>query len=414
MRIFVTVIGVIAALALLLVSMAMNVRFGMSLADNETDKLIYAAGSGGVDLLKCLIPFIVGWSIAHKNWGVVIFGAILFVVATVYSLTAAVGFAAMTRTEASATRGSSVEQVQLLRSEIERIEGRATTLGSGRPSATVQAALDTARDNRRWRTTEGCQNVTAARSRTFCAAYRELEAELSASKRREEVATELQAARERLGTMLRLRPAATAPAGDPQLKALKELTGADIGSVRLMLIVLLAVLMELGSGLGLFIATGAWRSAVPRDTVPGVAVAPAVSPEAFRPVPVAEIAGAAGVVEPVNEPESGEGGVALPGNPAKFATACLEVAPDEEALLHDIHLSYRVWCHIHGFEPVQEQAFQNLFVPLVREVGVELAPRGGDTALLDIAVVFPDDVAQKAMVASRNLGLTIPRLSEGF
>ena len=62
------VLGVLAAGVLLLVSAAMNWRFGLSLGKTELDGQIYGAASAAADCLKALIPFFLFAAIKNKMW----------------------------------------------------------------------------------------------------------------------------------------------------------------------------------------------------------------------------------------------------------------------------------------------------------------------------------------------------------
>ena len=62
------VLGVIAAGILLVVSAAMNYRFGFSLGKTEMDGQIYGAASAAADCFKALIPFFLFAAIRNRMW----------------------------------------------------------------------------------------------------------------------------------------------------------------------------------------------------------------------------------------------------------------------------------------------------------------------------------------------------------
>ena len=62
------VLGVVAAGILLVVSAAMNYRFGYSLGKTEMDGQIYGAASAAADCFKALVPFFLFAAIRNRMW----------------------------------------------------------------------------------------------------------------------------------------------------------------------------------------------------------------------------------------------------------------------------------------------------------------------------------------------------------
>ena len=107
------VLGVLAAGVLLAVSAAMNWRFGYQLGVAEFDKLLYASASAAADCLKALVPFLIFAAIKNRMWSQAAASTLVWVVVTVYSLTSALGHAALNRGDTSGKRATEVQAYQI-------------------------------------------------------------------------------------------------------------------------------------------------------------------------------------------------------------------------------------------------------------------------------------------------------------
>ena len=114
-------LGVLSAGVLLAVSAAMNWRFGYSLGMTETDKQIYGAASAAADCFKALVPFFFFAALRNKMWSQAAASAVLWVVVTGYSLTSALGHAALNRMDTSGQRAVDAAQRLALRDRLRRI-----------------------------------------------------------------------------------------------------------------------------------------------------------------------------------------------------------------------------------------------------------------------------------------------------
>jgi hypothetical protein len=86
-------------------TMAMNAKFGWSIGSDDLEKYMYAVFSVSLDICKLLgLGFVAhAWSKKYRAKALV--ALIVWVTAVAYSLVAAVGFAAMTRSHVQADRG---------------------------------------------------------------------------------------------------------------------------------------------------------------------------------------------------------------------------------------------------------------------------------------------------------------------
>jgi hypothetical protein len=125
--------GVLAAGVLLAVSAAMNWRFGMTLGRTEFDGQIYGAASAAADCLKALVPFFFFAAIKNRMWSQAAASAIVWSVVTVYSLTSALGHAALNRMDMSGQRVHETQTSADMRADLERMKGQLGSLSIARP-----------------------------------------------------------------------------------------------------------------------------------------------------------------------------------------------------------------------------------------------------------------------------------------
>ena len=193
---------------------AMNWRFSYQLGTTIWDSYTWAIFSVALDVAKWLMLPCAARAWGHNKLRALAAG-IIWSMATVYSFTAAIGFAALNR---DATASERHRQAQL------------------------QGKLDTMRQSPRWTSSAGCADATTPQSRQFCAAYRATEAQLSN---------------------------ATQDA-DPQSMLFARLSGFSVETVRLTLALFLALACEAISALGFFAIMGSWRQnhTHPQDPAP--------------------------------------------------------------------------------------------------------------------------------------------------
>ncbi len=256
MRHVFAVLGCIAALIMLCVSAAMNWQYGYSLGETEFNAYVLGAASIAADCLKALLPFFIYAAWRQRNWSQAISGTALWAVCILYALTSAIGFASTNRNDTTGTRAMQAVQFEDLRAQLNRIGEQQKWLEKHRAVGMVDAELKAARQHYRWTTSEGCTNATIPESRAFCESYHKLQAELAAAKKDEALQHEADALRAQLSQM---DGRAAGKAADPQATMIASLFGIDIKQVELGLIILITLLVELGSTMGLFVATSTWR-----------------------------------------------------------------------------------------------------------------------------------------------------------
>ena len=106
------VLGVIAAGILLAVSAAMNYRFGFSLGKTALDGQIYGMASAAADCFKALVPFFFFAALRNRMWSQAIAAALVWTVVVAYSMTSALGHAALNRLDTTGQRAVEAAELQ--------------------------------------------------------------------------------------------------------------------------------------------------------------------------------------------------------------------------------------------------------------------------------------------------------------
>ena len=252
-------IGGLVVLGFIAVSTVMASRFGWSLGATEIDRWLYASAGALADVLKAFLPLmvVVAWQAGQYVRSSA--GAVVFVIFTGYSLTSSFGLAAIQRAETIGEHAAATATYKDLRSQLERFMAERAMLlpqpVADNGEALAQAAIAQA---------EASVAAECARRGPECrkleavarAKRDELAAIVSAravAKAAVELDARIEAARSALG---RADAGKANTDADPQSVAIARLTGRSQDWVRTALHVLVAALLELGSGLGLYIVFG--------------------------------------------------------------------------------------------------------------------------------------------------------------
>ncbi len=282
------VLGVLAAGVLLAVSCAMNWRFGFSLGRTEFDGQIYGAASAAADCMKALVPFFFFAAIRNRMWSQAVASAIVWVVVTSYSLTSALGHAALNRLDTAGQRTATADNYKDHRADLSRAQEQLSWIPQHRPAQAVQADIDALKDDRAWAYTESCGKVSGSKGRNFCQKYHALSAELASAQ--QSIALEARIA-DIQGKMTNVTGAAVMTEADPQAAVLAKLAAMIAPSIKVedvqtALTVFVALLLEVGSGFGMYIAFSQWRlyeshtPAAPRVVPVSTAAAAVAAPKA--------------------------------------------------------------------------------------------------------------------------------------
>jgi hypothetical protein len=250
------VFGILAAGVLIAVSAAMNWRFGFSLGRTEFDGMIYGAASVAADCLKALVPFFFFAAIKNRMWSQAAASAVVGVVVTAYSLTSALGHAALNRFDTTGHRAVEAQQYKDLRGDLKRAQDQLSWIPQHRPAASVQSEIEGLKNQRAWTFTNGCTNVTGNQGRTYCQKFHGLTAEMASGQQAQELEARIAQIQGKLGHTDSLTVMGEA---DPQAAVLAKISGIDLDKVQMAMTIFIALLLEVGSAFGMYIAFSQWR-----------------------------------------------------------------------------------------------------------------------------------------------------------
>jgi hypothetical protein len=261
------VVGVAAALILLGVSAAMNWQFGYSLGKTPFDSQVFGAASIAADCMKALMPFFIFSAWRNRNYPQAAGASALWAVCIVYAMTSALGFAATNRSDTTSTRAVQAEKYEDLRTELIRITQQQAELPKHRPLGAIQSEIDALKQNFRWTSSQGCTNATIDESRELCKQIYTLSAEQDNAKKDEVFQTRADELRSKVAGM-QSNGRGPVKVADPQAKIISDLSGIDISKIEMVMTILVTMLVELGSSLGLYVATSTWRIEAGRLPLP--------------------------------------------------------------------------------------------------------------------------------------------------
>jgi hypothetical protein len=277
------VLGVLAAGVLLAVSAAMNYRFGFSLGKSAADGQIYGAASVAADCFKALVPFFFFAAWRNRMWSQAFAAAALWVVVTGYSMTSSLGHAAMNRLDTSSQRAVVSANYQDLRADSKRAQDQLTWIPAHRPATTVSAELDVLKAQRQWLLTRECTDVKGKAGREYCQQFHKLSAELASGIEAKKLETRIAEIGSKLAKVVGGNSGVVMTESDPQATVLSRMSGFEIETVQMALTMFVALLIEVGSGFGMYVAFAYWRMHAPMHA-PAEATQVTTRPQAAAPV----------------------------------------------------------------------------------------------------------------------------------
>ena len=389
------VLGVIAAGVLLIVSAAMNYRFGYSLGKTPADGQIYGAASAAADCFKALVPFFFFAAWRNKMWSQAFAAAVVWVVVTGYSMTSALGHAALNRLDITGQRAVASADYKDLRADTKRAQDQLAWIPQHRPAATVQSDLNGIKGQRAWSLTQGCTEVTGKSNREFCQQFHRLSAEFASAQEAHQLETRIAD----IGVKLAKAASGNVMAeADPQASVLARLTGIQLETVQTALALFVALLIEIGSGFGMYVAFAYWRmhgpeqadaaaparTAVPEATAQALAAAPA---DAWDDVDAAVPAQAPAAQPPAvrlgaNDNRTPSKRLLPDSDVQRFYREQVLATDGSSITLNDLYNSYCNWSEDQEKEPLAMPTFSREF----RALGVRKEKIGGRVRYFDIAL----------------------------
>lgn len=260
MRVLLTVFGGLAAAILICASATMNFLFARRLGHNEFDGLVLGVVSVALDLLKAVLAVLVARAAADGRRAYVIVGGSVFCLITLVSLAASIGFTSNNRSAVITSRENLNQELLLIESKLKELRSQLAALPTPRATAILDELLAATRQDRRWHETKECGAASTQASRFYCEGIFRLRAERATSIEAHRV-SELIASEEQRA--LFLRKAGAGGESDPQARLLMAAFGLDEALVRRVLTALVAIVVEIVSGLGIYLVGGHGRHGSP-------------------------------------------------------------------------------------------------------------------------------------------------------
>jgi hypothetical protein len=330
------VIGTVLALALSGISILCCFVFGQHLAPGQ-EGLIYGVLGGVADALKAVLPIGITAALSTGQRVRAMTGMLLFLTFSAYSFASELGLYALSRDAQTGTTLAGKEGFAMVKAERERIQDRLKALGQTRPTGTIKADIAAQHQSKLWAATSECKDASANASRSFCAGVEKLTGELAGA----EEAEKLRAEDGKFAAKLSVMDLATVmKSADPQSEALARFTGLSQATMRDALAILVAVLIELGSGFGLWVATA---------SSPAVPVAPQ-KPETPQADTAATSDTAPAKAKAKAKQASGDG-------LKQFLRECIRTEEGSEIGAAELHETYSKWAAIAGIEPIGPTPF---------------------------------------------------------
>ena len=406
------VLGVIAAGVLLVVSAAMNYRFGFSLGKTPADGQIYGAASAAADCFKALVPFFFFAAWRNRMWSQAFAAAVVWFVVTGYSMTSALGHAALNRLDMSGQRAAATANYKDMRADTKRAQDQLTWIPAHRPPETVSAELNVHKAQRFWLVTNECTDVKGKSAREYCQQFHKLNAELASGVEAQKLETRISD----IGAKLAKAAGGTVMAeADPQASVLAKVTGVELETVQTGLALLVALLIEIGSGFGMYVAFAYWRMhghepqavAVSHSTANKAPLRTADQTLALPPAEAVETEETAALPAPAQPPATARLGANDNRTPAKrllLPDSDVQKFYREEVVgsegfsitLSDLHNAYCNWSEDQDKEPQTMPMFSKEF----RALGVRKEKMGGRVRYFDIALRAEQEAASEDKLAA--------------
>lgn len=360
------VIGIAVSLGLIAVSAVLNFRVGYRTADTEFDGWVYGLGAGMADALKAIAPFVAFWGWRNKDSLAVGAATTVFLVFSAYSFSAALGFAAHHRVVKQGEESGAFEKRKDTRAEFDRIDTRLKSLGMQRSEGEIDKAVASVLARvvgERGRTVDqissGC-TLNRKDSREACAEVAALGEEAERSREYVRLGKLAKQLRDKLDS-LKVGNAS----GDPQIGALEELSNMTPWpqtrkKLEVGLSLLVALFIELGSGLGLYVATTPWRSSGEHKKAEGKG-------SKHKPKAKGARAMKLGAVE-------------------EFMLEGLERRQGGQLSGGDLFMAYRRWCTSKTVVPYGRKEFRRQFANLAAMAGISQSGVNGSGVYRDVVI----------------------------
>lgn len=251
-------LGLCASLAFIAASMAMNGMFLHSQGKTPIEAWVFVVLSVAADMWKAILPIGIAEAWQAKRRGKAAAGGVMLAVLLTFSYCSALGYAAMNRGFLAETRIMQSGTLKDLERESRRIDAAIARGEASRAVPVIEGELAKLRVERAWEVSKSCTEIAHREVREFCRAYRAAETELASASEFARLATERTSIREQ---MARLVGQGARLESDALAAYLGRLTGLGTPTLRDILIVAIALVVELGSAFGLYLSGMGGRAA---------------------------------------------------------------------------------------------------------------------------------------------------------
>jgi len=269
----------LSAALFIAVSATMNALFLSSLGRTPVEVALLAAVSIAADVVKAALPVVIVRAVIMRAWVHTGIAAVMLIVVVALSLASGTGFAALTRSGATAARQAHADDLAARQREIRELEVQIDALPPSPPTSVIEAELAASQSNWRWTATKSCAAINTVANEKFCASVFKLRTALASSTERDRLTAERRATRARIEA---LQAVGASTDSDPQASAIAALLGVDPSTPRRVLTTSLAVVLELGSVILALLVAGpallGWREQ-------GIAPKPPPQPAEIPPSP---------------------------------------------------------------------------------------------------------------------------------
>lgn len=393
------IVGGLLAVLVILISAAVNARYGMSLAREGFDQQVMAAVAIFADLGKAVAWVFLVAALAKRQVVSSLAAAVVFFACLAYAVGGSVGYVASLRAQSSAVVVDKAGEVSSLDATITRKRQERDKLGTVTPASIVKKQIEAKRQDARFTTSERCTKATAAASRTFCTELAELETEELKALEGERLDRELATlATQRAG----YRGTAKVEKGDYQGALIAHLTQWDVSNIQLGLALLFVVVVEGGACFMLGLALNHWTTAkeadarrraeasvmmqgtgrtsdarMAEDVDEPVLIETTVAAREKIAAPVATTT-VADVATPVNEAASQKGNVvalrelepAQPRHFVEYAERRLEIAAQARVAIEAMKSDYTTWAARCGRAVLDEERLDRTIELMCTDLGL--------------------------------------------
>jgi hypothetical protein len=296
-------LAVLAVLVFIGVSATMNWRFGYSLGKTDFDGQVYGSASVAADLLKAIVPFFLFAALKERQMFQAIAALLVWAIVTAYSMTSALGHASLNRVTTSSQRTADATAYKDLRADLKRTQDALSWLPPHRGESTVLSDILGKKAQKFWNDTNACTDTDNKGARLFCQDYHKLNAELGSARDQIKYDARIAEIEEKIKGLDKVS-AGGESAADPQAASISHIlkalgaTWMGIGETQTGLSLFVAILIEVCSNFGLYMAVGYLRNGgrgfidLKPETTPGTSNAAVPAVALASPPAVLALAGA--------------------------------------------------------------------------------------------------------------------------